>query len=156
MSPSVGSFRGIAWGSSSFFHLLTPSGFCFFFFFNMGRFSNLRVTLAQGPCQPSLYRSSMGYVLPKRALPSDVCSQKLWGLSFLALEPSAPGPGVGLGLLTPEISLPNFYPPHVGEGPASCFFLHSTSLNPLQPFSLPLSSLLKEYFIRHWGYLNYL
>ena len=88
----------------------------------MGRFSNLRVTLAQGPCQPSLYRSSMGYVLPKRALPSDVCSQKLWGLSFLALEPSAPGPGVGLGLLTPEISLPNFYPPHVGEGPASCFF----------------------------------
>ena len=28
------------------------------------------------------------------------------------------GPGVGLELLTPEISLPNFYPPHVGEGPA--------------------------------------
>ena len=24
-------------------------------------------------------------------------------------------PGVGLGLLTPEISLLNFYPPHVGE-----------------------------------------
>ena len=26
------------------------------------------------------------------------------------------GPGVGLGLLTPEISLLNFYPPPVGEG----------------------------------------
>ena len=25
------------------------------------------------------------------------------------------GPGVGLGLLTSEISLPNFYPPYVGE-----------------------------------------
>ena len=37
------------------------------------------------------------------------------------------GPGVGLGLLTPELSLLNFYPPHVGEGPA-----HSTSV-PLLP-----------------------
>ena len=40
---------------------------------------------------------------------------------FLALEPWARGPGVGLGLLTPKISLPNFYPPQVGEGP-----FHST------------------------------
>ena len=39
---------------------------------------------------------------------------------FLAPEPWAEGPGVGLGLLAPEISLLNFYPPHVGEGPA-CF-----------------------------------
>ena len=28
------------------------------------------------------------------------------------------GPGVGLGLLIPEIPLPNFYPPHEGERPA--------------------------------------
>ena len=28
------------------------------------------------------------------------------------------GPGMGLGLLTPEISLLNFYPPYMGEGPA--------------------------------------
>ena len=28
------------------------------------------------------------------------------------------GPGVGLGLLAPEISFLNFYPPRVGEGPA--------------------------------------
>ena len=28
------------------------------------------------------------------------------------------GPGVGLGLLTPQISLLNFYPPYMGEGPA--------------------------------------
>ena len=35
-------------------------------------------------------------------------SQKLWGLIFLALETWARGPGVGLGLLAPEISLPDF------------------------------------------------
>ena len=45
------------------------------------------------------------------------CSQKLWGLIFLALELWAGWPGVGLGFLAPEISLPNFYPPHVGVGP---------------------------------------
>ena len=28
------------------------------------------------------------------------------------------GFGLGLGFLTPEISVLNFYPPHVGEGPA--------------------------------------
>ena len=33
------------------------------------------------------------------------------------------GPSVGLGLLAPEISLLNFYPPHVGVGPA-CSTLH--------------------------------
>ena len=46
------------------------------------------------------------------------CSQKLWGLTFLALEPWAQGPGVGLGLLAPEIALPNFYPPHMDVEPA--------------------------------------
>ena len=45
-------------------------------------------------------------------------SQKLRGLIFLALDPWAGGPGMGLGLLAPEISLLNFYPPHVCEGPA--------------------------------------
>ena len=47
-------------------------------------------------------------------------SQKLWGLIFLALEPWPGGPGMGWGPLTPKISLLNFYPPHVGVGPA-CF-----------------------------------
>ena len=28
------------------------------------------------------------------------------------------GAGVGLGLLTPDIILSNFYPPHMGERPA--------------------------------------
>ena len=37
------------------------------------------------------------------------------------------GPGVGLGLLIPRISLLNFYPPHMGMGPA-----HSISLPLLQ------------------------
>ena len=46
------------------------------------------------------------------------CSQKLCGLIFLELESWAGGPDVELGLLTPEISLPNFYPPHVDVGPA--------------------------------------
>ena len=41
------------------------------------------------------------------------CCQKLWGLIFLVLEPWAGEPGMGLGLLVPDISLPNFYPPNV-------------------------------------------
>ena len=40
------------------------------------------------------------------------------GLIFLALEPWTGGHDVGLGLLIPEISLPNFYPIHMDEGPA--------------------------------------
>ena len=52
------------------------------------------------------------------SIPSEFCSQKLWGLFFLALEPSAGVPGVRLGLLTPKIPLLSFYPPHVGIGPA--------------------------------------
>ena len=36
-------------------------------------------------------------------------SPKLWGLTFLALELWAEGPGMGLGLLAPEISLLNFF-----------------------------------------------
>ena len=39
------------------------------------------------------------------SIPSGFCSQKLWVLIYLALEPGAGEPGVGLGLLTPEISL---------------------------------------------------
>ena len=48
------------------------------------------------------------------------CSQKLWGLILLALEPWAGRPGVGLGLLAPEIPLLNYYPPDVDVGPACC------------------------------------
>ena len=50
-----------------------------------------------------------------------------WGLTFLALVPWGGGPVMGLGLLTPEIILPSFYPPHVYVGPA-----HSASF-PLLP-----------------------
>ena len=49
---------------------------------------------------------------------SGFCSQKLWGLIFLGLEPWVGGSGVGLGLLASEISLLNFYLPHVDFGPA--------------------------------------
>ena len=48
----------------------------------------------------------------------DFCSQKLRGLTFLALAPWTGGPGVGLALLTPEISLPNFHSSHMYVGPA--------------------------------------
>ena len=52
------------------------------------------------------------------SIPASFRNQKLWGLIFLALEPWAQGHGVGLGPLAPEISLPNFYPPHMCVGPA--------------------------------------
>ena len=45
------------------------------------------------------------------------CSQKLWGLNFLALESWTGGLGVGLGLLAPKISLLNFYPRGCGASP---------------------------------------
>ena len=64
------------------------------------------------------------------------CSQKLWGLIFLALESWAEGPGVGLGLLAPEISLPYFHTAHVDLGPA-----RSVSL-PLLPVWLEVISLI--------------
>ena len=50
-------------------------------------------------------------------IPTAFCSQKLGVLIFLILESWARGPGVGSGLLAPEIPLPNFYPPHKGVGP---------------------------------------
>ena len=52
-------------------------------------------------------------VSPTDSIPTGFGSQKVWGLIFLALEPWA-----GLELLTPKIYRPNFYPPHVGVGPA--------------------------------------
>ena len=60
------------------------------------------------------------------SIPTDFCSQKLWGLIFLALESWAGEPGVGLGLLASKVSLLNFYPG--GCGPA-----HSVSV-PLLPW----------------------
>ena len=43
------------------------------------------------------------------SIPTGFCSQKLWGLIFLALESWAGAAGVGLGLLTPETPLLNIY-----------------------------------------------
>ena len=43
---------------------------------------------------------------------------EVMGTYLLILEPWAGGPGVGLGPLVPQIPLSNFYPPHVGVGPA--------------------------------------
>ena len=70
------------------------------------------------------------------SVPAGFCSQKLEGLIFLALEPWAGGPGVGLGLLVPKISLLNFYQPNVDMGPACC-----TSL-PLLPVWMDVVSLI--------------
>ena len=44
------------------------------------------------------------------SIPTGFRSQKLWRLIFLALEPWAGGPGAGLGLLAPDLSLLNIYP----------------------------------------------
>ena len=46
------------------------------------------------------------------------------------------GPGMGLGLLSPEVFLPNFYPPHMDEGPA-----HSMSA-PFLPVWMDVVSLI--------------
>ena len=70
------------------------------------------------------------------SIPAGFCSQKLYRLIFLALEPWAGGPDVGLGLLTYEISLLNFYPPDVDVGPA-----HSVSV-PLLPVWVDVVSLI--------------
>ena len=51
------------------------------------------------------------------SIPSGFLIQNLWGLSFLALESWAAGPGVDLGLLAPKISLSNFYPHRCGASP---------------------------------------
>ena len=48
------------------------------------------------------------------------------------------GPGVGLGFFAPETSLPSFYPPHMGVGPA-----HSMS-PPLLPVWMDVVSLIPE------------
>ena len=53
-------------------------------------------------------------ISPTNSIPAGNCSHKLGQLTFLALEPWVGG----LGLLTPEIPLPIFYPPHVDVGPA--------------------------------------
>ena len=55
-------------------------------------------------------------VSPTDSIPTDFCSKKLCGLIFLALETWALGPGMGLGLLTPEISL-LFFIQHKFVGP---------------------------------------
>ena len=44
------------------------------------------------------------------SVPTSFSSQKLWENNFLALESWTGESGVGLGLLDPEISLPNFNP----------------------------------------------
>ena len=61
---------------------------------------------------------------------------KLWGFIFLALEPWVGRPSVGLGLLALEISLLNFYPPHMSVGPA-----YSSSM-PLLPVWMDVVSLI--------------
>ena len=56
------------------------------------------------------------------------CSQKLWRLTFPAQESWAGGPGVGLGLLAPKVSLLNFYPRGCGVTPF-CVHAPPTSLD---------------------------
>ena len=62
------------------------------------------------------------------SIPAGFHSQKLGGLIFLALESWAGGPGVGLGLLAPKVSLLNFYPRGCGVTPF-CVHAPPTSLD---------------------------
>ena len=70
-------------------------------------------------------------------------------LIFLALEPWAGGPGVGLGLLDPKKSLLNFNLPHGGEGPASSESvpLPSISLDEFGFFNSKLSDFHSTQFL---------
>ena len=62
------------------------------------------------------------------SIPDGFHSQKLWELIFLALEYWCGGPGMGLGLLAPELSVLNFYP--VGRRASLfCFCTLPTSLD---------------------------
>ena len=82
-------------------------------------------------------------VSPTVSISSGFCSQKLWILIFLALEPQDGWPCMGLGLLVPEIFLPNFYPPHMDVGPA-----HFTSV-PILPFWMDVVSLIPYLSVFH-------
>ena len=57
------------------------------------------------------------------SIPSGFLQSEVVGIYLPGTGTLGWGPGVGLGLLTPEIPLQNFYPLHVSEGPA-----YSTSL----------------------------
>ena len=66
------------------------------------------------PCMGSLRGTAWGSrVSSTNSIPTGFCSQKLWGPIFLALGPWAGGPGVGLGLFAPDISVPKFCPLHM-------------------------------------------
>ena len=60
----------------------------------------------------------------------------MWGLILLVLEILPGGAGMGLGPLTPKISLLNFYPLHVDVGPADSMPL------PLLPVWMDVVSLI--------------
>ena len=85
-----------------------------------------------------LYEELLGAqeVSSTNLIPIGLCSQKLWGLIFLALQPWAGEPGVGLRLLAPEIYLLNLYPPHMGEESAHSMFA------PLLPVWMDVGSLI--------------
>ena len=67
-----------------------------------------------------LYEELLGTpeVSSSDSVPVGFCSQEFGDLSSWNLEPGAGVPDVELGLCIPEISLLNFYPPHVVVGPA--------------------------------------
>ena len=98
------------------------------------------VTLNRWVCVWILWEELFGApeVSSTDSIPAGFCSQKLLGLTFLALEPWGREPGVRLELLIPEISLLNFHPPHRHEGTA-----HSASL-PLLPVWMDVVALIPQ------------
>ena len=54
------------------------------------------------------------------SIPAGVAARSCGDLSSWHWNPGLGGSGVGLDLLIPEISLLNFYPPHMGERSVCC------------------------------------
>ena len=91
-------------------------------------------------------RNCLGFQQPPPpTIPAGFHSRKLWGLISLALESWTGVPSVGLGLLAPEISLPNFYPCGCQASPY-CACVPPTSLDGCGSFNsivvrLPFNSI---------------
>ena len=93
------------------------------------------VSLCVGSLKGTAWDSAVSYT---NSVPDGFCSQKLRELIFLELVPWIVGPVWGWDwLLSPQISLLNFYLPHMDVGPT-----HSTSL-PLPPVWMDMVSLIR-------------
>ena len=88
-----------------------------------------------GPLRGDAWESHSFFHCPN---PHRICSQKLWGLTFLTVELWAGWSGVGLGSLIPKVSL-LIFTYHMSV--LDCLFYISTSLS-LLPIWMNVTSLI--------------